>query len=333
MHNGNMLSTPSGDLAYIDFGIVSEIPASVRESMVAALFYLIHGEYEALAETFVGLALMRPDDVEAELPEFSAALKATFENPDITDANSGLVCDPLSPVVCRFTLIGVAEKLLQLGGKFPFVFNSDFLNNLRCLGMLEGLALNADPQFSVLNVLYPFIMRKILAGGQGTLYRRALRRVLISADGTLDWIKLDAMLREVQRSENAGVLHRTRKQRGLLERRSTKGTTQEPLDELLLSSKGAFLRSQIMKEWVSSPGGDQDDVRPRARDVFRRASVAGKVRAMCVFLPALIVRSFVRLFLALFRAIMGLFGRRRRGSESETSDIVNVESAETMGSE
>lgn len=200
MHNGNMLATRSGKLAYIDFGICSEIPPRVRQSMVVALFYLIHGEYEALADAFVGLALMRPDDMDLELDQFAAALREAFEYRGDPDANIGAVCDPLSPVQCDFSLVGVSETLVSLGGKFPLVLSPYFIDNLRCLGMLEGLAMRADPDFSVLNVLYPFIMRKILAGGPDSMYREALQRVLVNRDGVLDWTKLDAMLLEGARA-------------------------------------------------------------------------------------------------------------------------------------
>lgn len=307
MHNGNMLRTASGDLAYIDFGIMCEIPDSVREAMVLALFYLIHGEYAMLAETCVGLALMPPDAVEDELPEFTAALAEAFT--DVT----GKACDVRSPVVCRFSMIGVAEKLLQLGGRFPFVFNASFLNSLRCLGMLEGLALNADPGFSVLNVVYPFIMKKILGGDAGTPYRIALERVLLSPKGFYNWDKLDGMLREMQRAEHGGAVRRNR--------RPFKRATEDPFDKLLLSSRGGFLRRQLMKEWSTQPVRLRQG-RSSASGVFRRASVTGKVRAMCVFLPMLVMRAILVVLAALWRLFRALFPSRQ-AEEVKTNETMN----------
>lgn len=326
MHNGNMLATPSGKLAYIDFGICSEIPPRVRQSMVVALFYLIHGEYEALADAFVGLALMRPDDMDIELDRFAAALQEAFEYTGEGDPNNGAVCDPHSPVQCQFSLVGVAENLVALSGKFPLVLSPYFIDNLRCLGMLEGLALNADPNFSVLNVLYPFIMRKILAGGPDSMYREALQRVLVNGDGVLDWTKLDAMLNEVQRSERAGVLtapYATKKKAR---------NVHEPLDDLLLSSKGSFLRSQIMKEWGLPAEKTRYSRTPKAGEVFMGASIGGKLRAVLLFLPVLIMRSVLRAFLGVFAFF---FGRRRRKNmvSSDNSKAAGGDSSGEAGLE
>lgn len=284
MHSGNLLCTEKGEIALIDFGIVCEIPPRVREAIVLVLFYLMLGEYELLAEACVSLALYG-SDVDDDLVLFAGALADEF-----SDMESGAS----SPVVGKFTLIGVAEKLLHLGGRFPFVFNSYFVNALRCLALLEGLALNADPDFSVLNVVYPCVMRKILAGERESAYRTALLRVIQDKDGVVRWNKLESMLNEVRRAESVSGVSTTI-------RRLPDG--RPPLDDLLLSSRGAFLRRQMMKEWQL----------PRAANVFRRASVQGKVRAMCVFLPALILRAIVVTFLFvknLIARLLRLYSRR-----------------------
>eukprot|EP00737_Agarophyton_chilense_P000206 gb/GEZJ01000236.1/.p1 GENE.gb/GEZJ01000236.1/~~gb/GEZJ01000236.1/.p1 ORF type:complete len:896 (-),score=160.10 gb/GEZJ01000236.1/:1458-3800(-) len=194
MHNGNMLKTKSGYLAYIDFGLISEIPASVRESLVCALMHLIHGEYTYLAETFVGLAVMRSDDVEIELPLLSEALRDALEPPntDFTDDEAGEL-----ERLRRFTLVGIVGKLLTLGNRFPFVFGDYFLTNLRCLGMLEGLALNADPRFSILGVVYPFVVRKILTD-PSPRFRRALESLVIDSYGRMRWTRMGQLLHDVE---------------------------------------------------------------------------------------------------------------------------------------
>jgi hypothetical protein len=37
------------------------------------------------------------------------------------------------------------------------------LNNVRAIGSLEGMALTADPNFSLLEVVYPYVLRKVLS--------------------------------------------------------------------------------------------------------------------------------------------------------------------------
>ena len=43
-HGGNLLKTDDG-LAYIDFGMVSEVPTQVREGLLIAVAYVVAGEY------------------------------------------------------------------------------------------------------------------------------------------------------------------------------------------------------------------------------------------------------------------------------------------------
>lgn len=184
-----MFRTKNGYLAYIDFGLCSEVPAPVRESLVCALMHLIHGEYSRLAESLVGLALMRSDDVEIELPLLSEALRTALEPATPTERGVNRFT--------KFTLVGIVGKLLSLGPRFPFVFNDYFLNNLRCLGMLEGLAINADPEFSILGVVYPYVVRKILTD-PAPRYRRALESLVIDSYGRMRWRRMDQLLRDVQ---------------------------------------------------------------------------------------------------------------------------------------
>lgn len=210
-----VLRTKSGDLAYIDFGLVSEVPRTVRESIVCALMHLIHGEYAKLAESFTGLALMRSDDVEMDLPLLVEALREVFE-----PSNEALAASRKKGVnrFQNFTLVGVVGKLVGLGTRFPFVFNDYFLNNLRCLAILEGLALNADPNFNVLSVVYPHVVKKILTDPVPR-YRRALESLLIDSYGRIRWSRMDQLLQDVQdaaaTSETMKAASKTRHRRRL----------------------------------------------------------------------------------------------------------------------
>ncbi len=41
-HPGNLLKTPSGDLAYLDFGMMSEVPAARRFALIGTVLGLIN---------------------------------------------------------------------------------------------------------------------------------------------------------------------------------------------------------------------------------------------------------------------------------------------------
>lgn len=258
-----MLRTKSGYLAYIDFGLVSEVPESVRESIVCALVHLIHGEYTLLAESFSGLELMRSDDVEVELPVLAEALREAFE-PATGEAN-----ERESHGVRRFrdfTLVGVATKLLMLGTRFPFVFRDYFLNNLRCLGMLEGLALNADPNFSVLCVVYPYVAKKILVGSTPR-YRNALESLVIDSYGRMRWSRIDQLLHDVQATAATAKIGPVDSIMGQLKNKSKMVLSTNMVDDgavsedertarlvlqFITSDTGRFLRRYIVQRYLLS---------------------------------------------------------------------------------
>ena len=65
-HGGNILKTcdKPAKLAYLDFGIVTEVPSAVRDSILCAVVYLVNGDFENLATTFPGLMLLPLSEVQ-----------------------------------------------------------------------------------------------------------------------------------------------------------------------------------------------------------------------------------------------------------------------------
>jgi predicted unusual protein kinase regulating ubiquinone biosynthesis (AarF/ABC1/UbiB family) len=82
-HGGNLLRLDgSGDLAYLDFGLVSEVPPTVRDALVAAVTLLVFSrDYEAVAGLFGELMLVPADVIESEyqFAELTNALKEAAE--------------------------------------------------------------------------------------------------------------------------------------------------------------------------------------------------------------------------------------------------------------
>lgn len=234
------MKTKSGYLAYIDFGLVAEVPQEVRESLVCALMHLIHGEYNKLAETFVGLALMRSDDIDVDLPILAEALKDVLEPRNPADG-----MNPLMGVdrFDHFTLVGIVGKLVLLGTRFPFVFNDYFLNNLRCLGILEGLALNADPDFNILNVVYPYVVKKMLTD-PSPRYKRSLETLLTDSYGRVRWSRLEQLLQEVQMAAAITALGPLRGGKAL----GIKTPTMTPEEADRQRARTSFLDNGILKQ-------------------------------------------------------------------------------------
>ena len=194
-HAGNLLVTGDGTrLAYIDYGLMSQVPQAVQLSIICAIVHLINREYELLANDFLGLTMMHSDDLNVELPAFAGALRSVFED-GASDGNSA-PADDQQPE--EFTLQGMAEKLLRMTARFPFVLPPYVLNNIRALAMLEGLALNADPSFRMIDVIYPYMVHRMLTDAAPPL-QTALREFALKPSGEPRWDRIERLLRDASR--------------------------------------------------------------------------------------------------------------------------------------
>lgn len=187
-HGGNLIKTKDGKLAYIDFGLVSEIPESIRYSLIISILHLINREYELLARDFTGLALIRNDDLDKEIQNFSSALSEMF--------GSSLVD------IETFTFQDATEKIFRLTVKFPFILPPYFLNNLRAIATLEGIALMADSKFKISDVIYPYIINRLLTN-PFPQFRAALEDFLVNTNTLeLNWKRLQTLLKDPEWNEN-----------------------------------------------------------------------------------------------------------------------------------
>ena len=195
-HGGNLLRLrETGELAYLDFGLVSEIPPTVRDGLVAAVTLLVFDrDYEAVAGLFGELQLV-PTDVIENPYQFAAlttalreAAEATLSYPDDelglergeneTEEEARLRRAKSAVPDVRFDqLLGA---LLALVPKYRFLLPPYFLNNARALGTLEGMARTADPNFNILAIVYPFAVKRLLQNPTGSPVLRRVLRQLIS---------------------------------------------------------------------------------------------------------------------------------------------------------
>jgi predicted unusual protein kinase regulating ubiquinone biosynthesis (AarF/ABC1/UbiB family) len=210
-HPGNLFATPDGKMAFIDFGMMDQLSQTMKETLVDSVVHLINREYEALAYDFVQLGFLTPDTaIEPIIP----ALEAVFS-------------DAIGESVQDFNFKTITDQFAGLMYEYPFRLPAKFALIIRSLITQEGLALSLNPSFKIIDLAYPYVARRLLAGESPELKRRLIE--VLFKDGKFQWDRL----------ENLIVIARTDTKFDILP------TAQLSL-QYLLSDEGQYLRRQIV---------------------------------------------------------------------------------------
>ncbi|KAK3135879.1 hypothetical protein QOZ80_5BG0424650 [Eleusine coracana subsp. coracana] len=214
-HPGNILATPEGKLAFLDFGMMSETPEDARVAIIGHVVHLVNRDYEAMARDYYALDFLEPDvDVTPIVP----ALKNFFD-------------DALNATVSELNFKTIVDGLGAVLYQYPFNVPAYYALILRSLTVLEGLALYADPNFKVLAASYPYFAKRLLTDPNPYL-RDALIELLFK-DGKFRWNRLENLL--VQ---------------GRQDREFAAKDALQPVLKLLLGPDGEELRVLVVKEAV-----------------------------------------------------------------------------------
>ncbi|XWS08307.1 hypothetical protein CRYUN_Cryun41cG0068300 [Craigia yunnanensis] len=145
-HPGNLLATPEGKLAFLDFGMMSETPEEARFAIIGHVVHMVNRDYEAMARDYYALDFLSPDvDVSPIVP----ALRDFFD-------------DALNYTVSELNFKTLVDGLGAVLYQYPFNVPAYYALILRSLTVLEGLALYADPNFKVLAASYPYFAKRLL---------------------------------------------------------------------------------------------------------------------------------------------------------------------------
>ncbi|PRQ19512.1 putative cadmium-transporting ATPase [Rosa chinensis] len=214
-HPGNLLATPEGKLAFLDFGMMSETPEEARYAIIGHVVHMVNRDYEAMANDYYALDFLSPDvDVSPIVP----ALRDFFD-------------DALNSTVSELNFKTLVDGLGAVLYQYPFNVPAYYALILRSLTVLEGLALYADPNFKVLAASYPYFAKRLLTDPNPYL-RDALIELLFK-DGKFRWNRLESLLDQ-----------------GSKDRDFSAKDALQPVLKLLLGPDGEELRTLVVKEAV-----------------------------------------------------------------------------------
>ncbi|MCC5645207.1 AarF/ABC1/UbiB kinase family protein [Nostoc sp. CHAB 5824] len=215
-HPGNLLATTDGKLAYLDFGMMSEIKPPQRYGLIEAIVHVVNRDFEGLAKDYVKLDFLSPEtDLTPIIPAFARVF-----------------ADAQGASVAELNIKSITDELSALMYEYPFRVPPYYALIIRSLVTLEGIAIYIDPNFKVLSEAYPYVSKRLLTDPAPQL--RASLQDLLFKDGRFRWNRLENLLRNARNSQDYDfnlVLNQ-----GI---------------EFLSSERGAFIRDKLVDESVN----------------------------------------------------------------------------------
>ncbi len=216
-HPGNLLAMRNGKLAYLDFGMMSEIKPYQRYGLIEAVVHLVNRDFENLAQDYIKLDFLTP---ETDLSPIIPALAEVFNN-------------ALGSSVAELNFKSMTDQLSALMYDYPFRVPAYYALIIRSLVTLEGIAITVDPEFKVLSKAYPYIAKRLLTD-PSTELRTSLRDLLFK-DGNFRWNRLENLLTNARDSDDYDI----------------DGVLSQTLD-FLFSDRGTFIRERLAEEIIAS---------------------------------------------------------------------------------
>jgi predicted unusual protein kinase regulating ubiquinone biosynthesis (AarF/ABC1/UbiB family) len=214
-HPGNLLATDDGKLAYLDFGMMSNVKPYQRYGLIEAVVHMVNRDFDALARDYVSLEFLTPD---TDLTPIIPALAQVFNN-------------ALGASVAELNFKKITDEMSDLMYEYPFRVPAYYALIIRSLVTLEGIAINVDPNFKVLSKAYPYVAKRLLTD-QAPELRSSLRDLLFK-DGSFRWNRLENLLKNARNNPDYDL----------------DKVINQSID-FIFSERGAFIRQNLVEELV-----------------------------------------------------------------------------------
>lgn len=177
-HRGNLLRTPEGNLAYLDFGMMANVTSEKRYALIGATMGLQNRDMRLIASNLVTMGFL-PDETDV------GTLAPALENA-IIDASDGEGASKLN-----FTRLN--ENIGALSEVLTFRVPPFYSLIVRTLTILEGLALFVDPDFRLIKGAYPYVAKQILNENKPEMVG-LMKATLITPEGNIAWRRLEQLV-------------------------------------------------------------------------------------------------------------------------------------------
>lgn len=178
-HPGNLRYTSSGQIGFLDFGLLCRMEKKHQFAMLASIVHIVNGDWASLVYALTDMDIIRPGtNIRRVILDLEYALGEVEFRDGIPDL--------------KFSR--VLGKILSIALKYQFRMPPYFTLLLRSLASFEGLALAADKDFKTFEAAYPYVFQKLLTeNSAGT--NKILYSVVLNKKKEFQWQRLALFLR------------------------------------------------------------------------------------------------------------------------------------------
>ncbi|KAG0591725.1 hypothetical protein KC19_1G196600 [Ceratodon purpureus] len=236
-HPGNLLKTPDGRLCVLDFGLMTQVTEDQRYTLIEYISHLMNSDYPRVADDLVRLGFVPEDRAD---PEKTAAAV-----PQLTRVMSQLI---QGGGVRNINVQQMTDDIAKISKDYIFVIPPYFALILRAFSVLEGIGLDVDPDYSIVNACYPYLSKRLLTDDSPRT-RAALKYFLYGDNTQLDIQRVEALasgfqsFRDIMAASHGGPAVPPSKVNYL------DPTTKEAL-KLLFAPEGSYIQELILTEVV-----------------------------------------------------------------------------------
>lgn len=316
-HPGNLLRMTDGKLCILDFGMTIDTDPNLQYELLEFVAHLTSRDYDRVPEDLVGLGFLKEERLETVkasgfLAPLTFILKQASEGgggqkvrerifDEAREKYPGLEDDELRVVMREdmrdsikkaqkeaSTISGITIEVeeLQKNNKDAFRIPEWFLYTSRAFLTLEGICLQADEEYSLIQSCFPYVAGRLLKDGDERV-QQALRDLLYGAGGTM--VDVDR-LTEV--ADGFSTYTTSTKSKSQTTQTETAITLAKDSADILLSSKPNILQNLLLEESTAVATGSLKSTLKRILVDNRR-----DIRDRLPFLPGKGVEDRISVFL------------------------------------
>ncbi|KAI7839911.1 hypothetical protein COHA_006391 [Chlorella ohadii] len=189
-HPGNLMRTTDGRIAILDHGLIQEIPDDYAVSLLEYIAHLSVGDWDSLADDLVALGFLEgiQGDREALVEPLGIILTQLSAGGGAKKVNIALVLEEI-------------EKLTTV---FEFRIPPNFALILRTFSVIEGIALQVDPSYSIVKECFPYLSKRLLTDDNPRV-RAALKQLLFAGQDHISLERLEKLFAGISTYDVEGL--------------------------------------------------------------------------------------------------------------------------------